>query len=109
MSTARLQEITMLTAQNFAVRRAIDADQHVLERLAALDSSSPPRGEVLIAFVDGRPLAAVGVETGATVADPFHPTADVVEMLQTRARRLRAHRPERRNLMRVLRAGYRTA
>ncbi len=99
----------MLTAQNFAVRRATDADQPALERLAALDSSRPPQGEVLIAFVDGQPLAAVGIETGATVADPFRPTADLVELLQTRARRLRAHRPERRNLMRVLRAGYRTA
>jgi hypothetical protein len=71
------------------IRRASEADASLLGRLAALDSSHPPVGDALIAEVAGEPWAAIGVADGHAVADPFHPSADAVELLRLRARGLR--------------------
>ena len=46
-----------------------------LERLAALDSRRVPSGELFVAEVDGRLLAATSIDTGAVIADPFEHTA----------------------------------
>lgn len=72
-----------------AIRPATDDDTPILLRLAALDSSVVPAGELLLGIVDGHPVAAVSVTTGRAIADPFHPTADVVALLRLRAERLR--------------------
>ena len=56
-----------------------------VRRLAYLDSRRPLRGDVLVAFVDGEPLAAISLADGAVAADPFRHTADVVELLRLRA------------------------
>lgn len=72
-----------------AIRRATEADRHTLERLAALDSSRIPSGEVLIAEVGEEPQAAIEVSSGAAVADPFRPTAELVSLLRLRARLMR--------------------
>ncbi len=69
-----------------AIRRAEERDRSAVERLAALDSTRVPRGPVLIGEVDGEPWAAVGLEDGHTVADPFHRTAGIVDLLRARAR-----------------------
>jgi hypothetical protein len=68
------------------IRLSTQADQEQIVRLAALDSSRPPFGEVALAFVDGELRAAVALESGHAVADPFHPTAEVVELLRMSAR-----------------------
>ena len=44
------------------------------------------RGPALLAYVDGELRAAVGLVDGQAVADPFHPTAELVEMLRFQAR-----------------------
>ena len=67
-------------------------DEQALRRLAALDSVRPLSGRALVAEVDGRPVAAIGLNDGRVVADPFEHTADVVELLQVRAGR-RQDRP----------------
>jgi hypothetical protein len=97
--------MTTNTAQ-IAIRRATESDRPTLHRLAALDSSRTPSGEVLIAEVDGEPQAAIEIAGGAVVADPFRPTAHVVELLGLRAARMR--RPAESRLRLRLRA-YRTA
>jgi hypothetical protein len=96
-----------------AIRRATEADVHVLQRLAALDGGRPLRdGEMLIAEVGGEAQAAIHVASGAAVADPFRPTAALVELLTLRATRLReaatlsAGRPGLRARLRAL---YRAA
>ena len=61
-------------------------DESTLRRLAALDSQRPIRGRALLAEVDGRAVAAIGVDDGIVVADPFERTTDVVELLRLRAR-----------------------
>ena len=63
-------------------------------RLAALDSSRVPRGDVLLAEVGDELWAAFSLEDGHAIADPLRPSADAVLMLGQRARQL--HRAERR-------------
>ena len=40
---------------------------------------------MLLAVVGSEPVAAIGVETGSVVADPFRHTADVVAVLRQAA------------------------
>lgn len=64
-------------------------DESTLRRLAALDSTRPLRGRALVAEVEGRTVAAIGLTDNRVVADPFERTADVVELLKLRASRMR--------------------
>jgi hypothetical protein len=90
------------------IRRATEADRASLELLAALDSARTPAGEVLIAEVGDEAWGAVEVASGATIADPFRPTAELVELLSLRAARLRGGADRRRLRLRP-RAAYRAA
>jgi hypothetical protein len=91
------------------IRQATTSDHQALARLAALDSRRVPSGRVLIAEIGDQLRAAVEVETGAAIADPFHPTAAVVERLHLQAvrvnRRSRGPRGRRRAALRT-RAAY---
>ena len=71
-------------AASITIRRSTAADRATLERLAALDSAPVPTGEVLMAALDGEAVAAIEVASGATIADPFRPTAELVELLRAR-------------------------
>ena len=85
-----------MTNSTLTIRRASGSDGDALEDLATLDSSAAPRGDVLVAEVGSELLAAVEVESGAAVADPFRQTADLVELLRFRADAVRGeHRAER--------------
>ena len=75
--------------KTISIRRAVEADRPVIERLAALDSSPTPTGAILIAEVGDEPQAAMQIATGVTVANPFRPTANLVELLSHRAATLR--------------------
>src|SRR3954453_6932379 len=76
------------------IRQARPADAAALERLAALDSSQVPTGDVLLAEVGDELWAAYSVADGHHVADPLRPSADAVLVLAEHGRRLR--RPARR-------------
>jgi hypothetical protein len=81
------------------IRRASDSDGVALHNLAELDSAREPRGDVLVAEVGSELWAAVEVESGAAVADPFRPSGDLVELLRFRAGVMRGgRRVERRRL-----------
>ena len=71
------------------LRMAREEDREALRRLAELDSSRVPATPMILAEVDGALLAATSVADGATVADPFAPTAQLVELLRLRAAHLR--------------------
>jgi len=77
------------------LRFAYPDDVESLNRLAVTDSAEPPPLPALLAEVDGEPWAAVSLADGSAVADPFRPTAPVVELLRARARQL-VPRPARR-------------
>lgn len=64
------------------IRRSTRADSRRIARLAALDSAETPRGDLLLAEVDGELVAAVTPD-GKAVADPFVPSADVVGLLRS--------------------------
>jgi hypothetical protein len=68
-------------------------DEHRLAMLAELDSSRPPAQPVLLAEVDGQLAGAISLSDGTVVADPFRPTADVVDLLRVRAAQLGRIRP----------------
>jgi hypothetical protein len=75
---------------NLTVRYSVASDLSELARLAALDSASPPRGPALIAEADSRMLAALPLGSGRPIADPFEPTAEIVELLRLRAEQVQA-------------------
>jgi hypothetical protein len=77
-------------APTVLIRAARGSDGDDLDRLAALDSTRVPAGELLVAEADGALVAAHAPATGATIADPFRPTAQVVELLELRGSLLRA-------------------
>ena len=76
--------------ENVTVRRSTSADESALARLAALDSARPPRGPALIAEADTRMLAALPLGAGRPIADPFEPTAGLVQLLELRRSQLGA-------------------
>lgn len=71
------------------VRRARPGDREALTRLAELDGRRLPQGPALLAEVGGRLLAARSLESGSAIADPFRPTAHLVELLELRSAHLR--------------------
>jgi hypothetical protein len=85
-----------MTENALTIRPADLADLAGLDRLAALDSSSAPTGDVLVAEVGGELWAAVEVETGAAIADPFRPSGELVTLLRHHARNAQ---PERRGAL----------
>jgi 2-keto-4-pentenoate hydratase len=80
----------LLTAPTVVIRAARGSDGATLRRLAALDSARVPTGDVLIAETEGDVVAAHAPATGATIADPFRRTAEVVELLELRGAMLRS-------------------
>jgi hypothetical protein len=82
--------------RSVTLRFGSPADAKALARLAELDSSAPPAQPVLLAEVDGQLLAALALSDGSVVADPFHRTADVIDLLRARAHQLDGRRRPRR-------------
>lgn len=82
----------MRTFDSVSIRRAGPADVEAIERLAALDGRRVSAGDHLIADVEGEAWAAVSVQTGEVVADPFLPTAHVADLLRLHAARLHEQR-----------------
>ncbi len=92
-----------MTDKTLTIRRADTSDNGALVRLAALDSASPPTGEALLAEVAGELWAAVEVDSGAAIADPFRPSGELVDLLRLQASlEAGAERSERRSLARLL-------
>ena len=73
---------------NLTIRLATSSDELAVRRLAALDSASPPTGDVLLAEMGNELWAALSVDTGTAIADPFRPSGDLVDLLRFRAGRL---------------------
>jgi hypothetical protein len=78
------------------LRPATSVDAAALERLAALDSARPLTGEVMLAYAGGEVRAALSLETGRAVADPFYPSAELVQLLRAAAGDGRRRRSWRR-------------
>jgi hypothetical protein len=70
------------------LRCASAQDAERLRYLAELDSAVAPSGPSLVAEVDGRLRAALPLDGGAPIADPFHRGAELIELLRVRAGQL---------------------
>ena len=81
------------------IREAEPTDLGALMRLAELDSRHMPAGRTLVAKADGRIRAAIGVDDGAVISDPFVSTGALVDLLRLRVAQVRREtRRERRRL-----------
>ena len=76
-----------------SIRLSNASDLPALRRVAGRDTRLLPEGNLMVALVDGEVRAALSLQTGETVADPFHPTAALVDLLRIRARHNGGHRP----------------
>jgi hypothetical protein len=83
---------------------ATAGDRSSLERLAELDSTDTPTGGTLIAELRERAVAALSLNDGKAIADPFVATGDIVALLRLRAVQLNPQRRKSRS-PRFLRAG----
>jgi hypothetical protein len=61
---------------------AEDEDAESIRRLARLDGAPAPQGLVVMADVDGEPVAALGVAHGDAVADPVRSDGTVMTLLR---------------------------
>ena len=73
-----------------AIQLRLSACRDELERLAALSDRSARDGDWIVADLDGVPVAAVSLEDGTTVYDPFRPTSQVVSLLELRRKQVLA-------------------
>ena len=67
------------------IRHSTHSDRWQIVRLAALDDRPAPCGEALLAFVGAELRAALALEGRGIVADPFHRTQQLVDLLRLRA------------------------
>ena len=64
------------------IRNSNLSDLPAVHELAQLDGGVEPQGDMLLAFVDGALRVAVGRMDARVVADPFHLTRDLVELVK---------------------------
>jgi hypothetical protein len=81
--------------EQITIRRSTQQDEAEIRQLALLDDRAAPSGDAMLAFVDGELRAAMPlaghndvvarngvVGHNGVVADPFHLTANLVDVLQ---------------------------
>jgi hypothetical protein len=80
--------------ETLTIRMAVPADAPALRQLAQLDSAPPPeRVPTLVAEVGGELRAALSLDGGPAIANPFQRTAELVAMLAARVRQLQPAAP----------------
>lgn len=74
----------MLTANTapLTIRTALPEDNPALRRLALLDSSAVPSAPIIVVEEEGEIRAAVSASDLSVIADPFHRTAHLVELVK---------------------------
>jgi hypothetical protein len=97
----RREPDTVPMTSPLVIRPASTADTAALERLAALDSARPLTGEVMLAYAGGDIRAALSLQTGRVVADPFYKSAELVELLRAATGERRPRRSWRRRAERA--------
>jgi hypothetical protein len=87
---ARQASVRPPQAVRMAIELRLSACREELERLAALSERPLHGGDWIVADVDGVAVAAVAVDDGTTVYDPFRPTSQAVSLLQLRRKQVLA-------------------
>ena len=81
----------MLPAHTYVIRLAGDEDELALERLAEVDEAAPLEHPILVGEIDGEVAAALDLDSGRAIADPFVPTASLLIQLRMRAAAMEAY------------------
>lgn len=76
---------------SIVIRTSRSEDERELLRVASLDSARAlsPEDEILVAEMAGDLVAALDLADGRVIADPFRPTAPLVDLLRMRAAQLK--------------------
>lgn len=82
---ARTGTSPTVSGDAFTLRLSRPADARALEELAQLDCARPLHGPHLVAEVGGTLRAAISLTDGVVIADPFHRTTAMVELLRARS------------------------
>ena len=77
------------TNEHISIRLGYPDDATALGELAQLDGTTAPVGPVLVAEQDGKLRAALSLDDGRVISDPFFPTAGLVVLLEVHAAQLR--------------------
>ncbi len=101
-----VQSLPDTGSAHLTLRFAGPADEAAIDRLAQLDSRRAPRGAVLLAEVEGELWAALSVDDGHAVSDPFRLTGELIPLLLERARQIRRGRSHGRIERVFPKAGY---
>lgn len=78
---------------DLVIRSSRPGEAAALAELALLDDATAPSGPALVAEVDGDIRAALPLDGGRPIADPFRRTSDLVALLEARAAQLRGGPP----------------
>jgi hypothetical protein len=79
-------QMSRLSEPAITIRPAYADDDHALVRLAALDSATVmPARPLLVAEIDDEIRAALSQSDGTVIADPFHRTRELVDLLRVHA------------------------
>lgn len=84
--------------ESITLRFGFPDDAAALAQLAALDSAPVPDPPLLLAEAAGELRAALSLATDKVIADPFHLTESLVDLLRARAQQLKGADPGRRRL-----------
>jgi hypothetical protein len=107
-STTNPSQSSWPPTEALTIRLASPADAAALRRLAELDSAAAFRPmPMLVAEVDDELYAALPLDGGPAIANPFRRTVELVAMLAERARQLQVSvsgRADGRSRRRALRA-----
>ena len=87
--SARRSRGEAATAAAVVIRTSRDEEAGALAELALLDEAEILHGPALVAEVDGSIRAALPLDGGHAIADPFRRTSDLVALLEERASQLR--------------------
>jgi hypothetical protein len=71
-----------------AIQLRLSACRDEIERLAQLSDRPSREGDWIVADVDGVAVAAVSVEDGTTLYDPFKATSQAVSLLKLRSKQV---------------------
>lgn len=77
---------------DLTIRPATPGDAPSLATLARLDDRRPPAGDVLVAELGDRIVAALPLDGRPVLTDPWRQVGDVVELLELRSEQLRLAR-----------------
>ncbi|MFL5871697.1 MAG: hypothetical protein ACJ75R_11480 [Solirubrobacterales bacterium] len=72
------------------------SDLQALRGLAERDSRGIPQGRLIGAELSGRLLAAIAVDSGELIADPFSGTVELRSLLELRRAQVRRHMARQR-------------